>query len=120
MMRAFASLLLAFGSIFPAHAVDVSELDDSEEVIVAPPAATAPTLALPAAAQPSCKLPAAAGLGSINKANLAAMIEDPEDLCTGRPLGAADATDVLERNDKARKADPAKQSDTLQSMLGGR
>ncbi len=60
-----------------------------------------------AAAQPvgatSCVLDGSPpqDLGSYNRANLRAMVEEPEDLCTGRPLSAASADVVLLKNSQA-------------------
>ncbi len=60
-----------------------------------------------AAAQPvgatSCVLDGSPpqDLGSYNRANLRAMVEEPEDLCTGRPLSAASADAVLLKNSQA-------------------
>lgn len=90
----FAALFLSGLGAVPQVFAQVST-----EVIVPPPPAS--TNAAPATTEPACapKLPKEIRLGSYNRANLAAMVEDVEDLCSGRSLAPADAATVQRRND---------------------
>lgn len=80
----------------------------AEVVVPPPPSPVSTNTATAATPEPDCapKLPKEITLGSYNSANLAAMVEDVEDLCSGRPLAPADAETVQRRHDAATAAGP--------------
>ncbi len=111
-MRMKAFILGSLALLTPSLAAAADLLTDDGEVIVGPMStstSTAPTHS----PSPSCAPAPFSGMGSYNRANLAQMIEDPEDLCTGRPMGPADAEAVIHRHEKllnASSAQPASAS----------